>query len=77
MLILIVIEMVFIFIVAVFIPGDYSPGSFTNIVFDYHRYFNFPLSDLLVSSTITYVFYHQACTLEKETQAEYERDYKL
>lgn len=58
MLLLIITEMLFICIVAIFLPGDYTPGSFINVLIDYHRYFNFPISDLLISSTITYVFYH-------------------
>lgn len=57
-LFMISLEMTFICVISLLIPGGYVQGGLVSSLIDYQRFLSFPIFDLVVSSTITYVFYH-------------------
>ncbi len=61
--------MIFVFVVSILLPISKQNAEFTHVLqelFAYQRYLGFPLFDLIVSGSITYVFYYQALTIQRE-----------
>jgi hypothetical protein len=59
--------MIFVFVSNILIPLLTSPDA-TQALVVFQRFLGLPLFDLIVSGTITYVFYHQAKVSELENK---------
>ena len=62
-LILMGLQILFICGVSVIVPETFENSALISKIVDYERFLNFPIFDLIVSSTITYVFYYQATVI--------------
>ena len=59
----------FVFVISILLPVSKQNPNFNYVLqelFAYQRYMAFPLFDLIVSSSITYVFYYQALIVQRE-----------
>ena len=66
-LVIIGLELCFFHFVSIFVPSNMNNSLMVNLIV-YMRYLNFPIFDLIVSSTVTYVFYYQAMELQREAK---------
>jgi hypothetical protein len=61
--------MIFVLVISILLPVSKQDPDFNKVLqelFAYQRYMAFPLFDLIVSSSITYVFYYQALVVQRE-----------
>lgn len=61
--------MIFVLAMSLLLPLSKQDPQFSHVLqelFNYQRYLCFPLFDLIVSSSITYVFYYQALMVQRE-----------
>ena len=65
-LIMMAVQMASVVVVGFLIPQAGDKDSIIVDIVDFQRFLCFPICDLILSSTITYVAYHQAMTLQRE-----------
>lgn len=63
--ILIGLEVSTIFVVSMFLPS--ANNSLIHLLTSYQRHLIFPTFELILASTVTYVFYHQGKTMKRAT----------